>query len=103
MGGPRAAERQAQARDLARATAEVTEGGLPATARALPGAGPAAPLGATESRARQLASRIAAKACGRRPAQKQLNPCPLFLGNSTVMAGAGEERKMPGRAPRASR
>ena len=71
MQEARAAEQQAQARELAAAIAEVTEEELLEIARTLVEAEPADLFGATEFKVRALAHRIAAKAYERRLAQKK--------------------------------
>jgi hypothetical protein len=71
MQEARAAEQQAQARELAAAIAEVTEEELLEIARTLVEAEPADLFGATEFKVRELAHRIAAKAYERRLAQKK--------------------------------
>ena len=76
MKGPRSAEQEAQARELAAAIAEVTEEELLEIARALVEAEPAALFGATEFKVRDLALRIAAKAYERALAQKKLATAP---------------------------
>lgn len=76
MQEARAAEQQAQARELAAAIAEVTEEELLEIARTLVEAEPADLFGATEFRVRALAHRIAAKAYERRLAQKKSATSP---------------------------
>jgi hypothetical protein len=76
MQEARAAELQAQARELAAAIAEVTEEELLEIARTLVEAEPADLFGATEFKVRALAHRIAAKAYERRLAQKKSATSP---------------------------
>lgn len=76
MKGPRPAEQEAQARELAQAIAEVSEEELLEMARALVEAEPAELFGATEFKVRELALRIAAKAYERRLAQKKTATSP---------------------------
>ena len=71
MKGPRSAEQEAQARELAAAITEVSEEELLEIARTLVEADPASLFGATEFKIRDLALRIAAKAYERRLAQKK--------------------------------
>jgi hypothetical protein len=71
MSGPRSAQQEAQARELAQAIAEASQEELLAIARALVEAEPASLFGATEFRVRDLALRIAAKAYEQRLAQKK--------------------------------
>jgi hypothetical protein len=76
MQEARAAELQAQARELAAAIAEVTEEELLEIARTLVEAEPADLFGAPEFKVRALAHRIAAKAYERRLAQKKSATSP---------------------------
>jgi hypothetical protein len=76
MPEPRSAEQQAQARQFARELAQVGEEELLEIANTLLDAEPAALFGATEFKIRDLAHRIAAKAYGRRLAQKNSATTP---------------------------
>jgi len=76
MKESRTAEREAQARELAAAIAEVSEEELLEIARTLLDADPASLFGATEFKVRDLAHRIAAKAYERRLAQKKSATAP---------------------------
>ena len=76
MKGPRSAEQEAQARELAEAIAAASEGELLEIAHTLLEAEPAALFGATEFKIRDLALRIAAKAYERRLAQKKSATTP---------------------------
>jgi hypothetical protein len=71
MKESRSPEREAQAKELAAAIAEVSEEELLEIARTLVDAEPADLFGATEFKVRDLAHRIAAKAYERRLAQKK--------------------------------
>ena len=76
MKGPRSAEQEAQARELAAAITLVSEEELLEIAHTLLEAEPASLFGATEFRVRDLALRIAAKAYERRLAQKKSATTP---------------------------
>ena len=71
MKGTRSAEQEAQAQELARAIAAVSEEELLEIAHVLLDADPASLFGQTEFKVRDLALRIAAKAYQQRLAQKK--------------------------------
>jgi hypothetical protein len=76
MNGPRSAEQEAQARELAQAIAAATQDELLEIARTLVEAAPASLFGATEFRVRDLAHRIAARAYEQHLAQKKSATTP---------------------------